>query len=64
MDNHREHCRETGGQKIVMPEEGDVLTFNDAGRHNKKTFESAFILIYDFEALQVSFITIILTLTD
>ncbi len=46
---HQRHC-----QRVQLPERGDVLKF-DAGKGtgDPRTFRSAYLLFFDFEALQV-----------
>ncbi len=52
-ENHVEFCHKNNCQKIVMPREGDVLSFQSVEKMNAKTFRSAYLLCFDFEALQV-----------
>lgn len=50
---HVAFCHQNGSQRIKMPEEGDVLSFETSSSTKAKQFLSAFTLYYDFESLQI-----------
>jgi len=52
-ENHTSFCHENKSLKIIWPNKGDVVSFDSIEKTNAKSFRSAFMLHYDFEALQV-----------
>lgn len=52
-DNHVAFCHTNNCQRIELPEEGEKLFFEWRNKSNAKVFKSAFMLAFDFEALQV-----------
>lgn len=53
-ENHIKFCHQMNCQKVEMPKPHERKTFNQVDKANSKVFKSAYILIYDFEALHVS----------
>ena len=51
--NHVKFCHQNNSQIITMPEEGTVREFEKGKKNNKKIFNSAFMLFFDFESLQI-----------
>jgi hypothetical protein len=52
-ENHVSFCHQNDCQKINMPSLGDVKSFYTQYNSHSKTFRSAYMLFYDFEALSV-----------
>ena len=52
-NNHVSFCHKNGSQRIVMPAKGEKRQFEEEGKSNKHAFRSAYMIFYDFEALQV-----------
>ncbi len=54
LEAHRRFCREPEGQKVTMPQPGDVMEF-DSDKELKRAvgFESGYVLVFDFETLQI-----------
>ncbi len=53
FDNHRRFCRLPEGQKVRMLEPGDTMEFDhDNELRRSVKFESGYVLVFDFEALQ------------
>ena len=54
---YREHiafCHQRNCQRVCLPKRGEVLAFDESSiAGDRRTFLSAFLLFYDFEALQV-----------
>ena len=54
LDNHRRFCRLPEGQKVRMPEPGDTMEFDhDNELRRSVRFESGYLLVFDFETLQI-----------
>ncbi len=56
LESHRTFCNTPSGQKVVMPEEGDTISFSRTEEEEKfrdVAFQSGYVLIFDFETLQV-----------
>ena len=54
LDNHRRFCRLPEGQKVHMPEPGDTMEFDsDSDLKRSVRFESGYVLVFDFETLQI-----------
>lgn len=53
-ESHVDFCHEETGQKIQMPRKGEVKTFDNVKHLLGKSFQSAYTVFYDFEALQVT----------
>ena len=57
--NHIGFCHINATRRILLPNKGDTLSFNiektdvDGATFHKRTFNSAYTCVYDFEALQV-----------
>ena len=52
--SHVAFCHKNNSQIITMPEKGEVREFDESKEEDaRKSFESAFILFFDFEALQI-----------
>ena len=57
--NHIEFCHSNATRRVVLPNKGDTLSFNvdktdvDGATFHKRTFNSAYTCVYDFEALQI-----------
>jgi hypothetical protein len=51
--NHVSFCHQNKCQKIKLPEEGETLSFDERCKTDSRTFKTAFMLFFDFEALQV-----------
>ena len=52
--NHVKYCHKQDGQVIQMPEKGEVVSFEAEEKTCAKTFKSAYMLYFDFEALQIA----------
>ncbi len=55
LQSHRKFCTSHHGQMVVMPEEGDVISFDptsDEEKFRNVAFQSGYVLIFDFETLQ------------
>lgn len=52
-DRHVSFCHANDTQTIQMPQEGEFLCFEKEEKAHSKKFKSAYILIFDFESLQV-----------
>lgn len=54
LKRHSVFCREPNGQVVVMPKKGDTMEYDD-GKELKRSvaFQSGYVLIFDFEALQI-----------
>ncbi len=52
-EQHIEFCHKNDARKIVLMEPGDKIEFSGKMKADAKMFQSAFMLFYDFEALQV-----------
>ena len=50
--NHIEFCHQRGCQKVQLPYKGEVVAFDYDKKMEAKVFRSAFMLFFDFEALQ------------
>lgn len=52
-EQHISFCHENLCQRIAMPGKGDTLHFSGSKKMDARSFKSAFMLFFDFEALQV-----------
>ncbi len=51
--SHVAYCHQNNCQRIILPEKGEVKSFVSDERSRAKSFLSAWMLFFDFEALQV-----------
>jgi hypothetical protein len=52
-ENHVKFCHNNNCQQITLPRFGQVVSFNSEEKCSAKIFRSAYMLFFDFEALQV-----------
>jgi hypothetical protein len=52
-ERHVAFCHRNDCQRVTLPEEGETLHFDSHDKAVANTFRSAFMLFFDFEALQV-----------
>ena len=52
-ENHIAFCHQNSCQKVLLPAEGETLSFEGGHKVYAKEFCSAYMLFFDFEALQV-----------
>lgn len=54
LDQHKVFCHEPDGQRIQMPAAGSKMCFNDENELKRSvTFQSGYVLVFDFETLQI-----------
>lgn len=53
-NSHVQFCYEQDCQRVIMPSPWEKKSFKNVNKADEKIFKSAFILVYDFEALQIS----------
>jgi hypothetical protein len=51
--SHVGFCHNNKCQRINLPKKGDVLSFEESRKSDSRCFKAAFVLLFDFEALQV-----------
>lgn len=51
---HVQFCHQSGCQRVIVPHPGETLSFESQSKSVSKQFESAYILFFDFEALQLA----------
>jgi hypothetical protein len=52
-DSHISFCHTTKCQNVTLPAEGETISFDTQSKMQAKHFRSAFLLLYDLEALQI-----------
>ena len=53
LANHISFCHENESRAVRLPKGGEVVSFANKRKSKRKVFNSAFLLVFDFESLQI-----------